>query len=121
MSDYKTIFASAARTATVTSDKLNVGDGIKSIKIVIDCTVDAAAASHTPTVDYFDPASEKWINLITGAATAAVGTVVLSVGANLTASANVVVKDDVPSLLRVKMTAADTDAITYSVGLIIIR
>ena len=109
-----TLLASAARTTTQTVEITNKHSGAH---IIIDATVDPATASVTPTIDGFDPASGKWYNILTGAAVTAVGTTVLTIHPWITASANVKANDFLPEVFRVVMTVADTDSLTYSIGI----
>jgi hypothetical protein len=82
-------------------------------------TAVTATPSVVITVDALDPVSGKYYNLITSAALTDSGspyTRVLKVGPGLTASANLIVNDVLPSTIRVTMTHGDTDSITYSVA-----
>ncbi len=75
----------------------------------------------TPSVEGFDHESETWTTIITGAAIAAVGFVQLKIGLGLTAAANTIVNHEIPSKFRFSMAVADTDSMTYTVGLNIIN
>lgn len=111
----RTVFASAARTATATSDTYTM-DGARGLHVVIDVTAVTSTPSVVPTIDAFDPLSAKWYTLLTGAAITATGTTVLKIYPGIAASANVAASDIVPETFRVVMTHADTDSITYSVA-----
>lgn len=111
----RTIYASAARTATPTAVTFSTGRA-KELRIVIDATAITATPSVVFTVDYSDSASGKWINLITSAAITATGTTVLLAALGATASANVAVNQPLPDTLRVTATHGDADSITYSVS-----
>ena len=115
----KTILASAARTATATASGIDTGDA-PAAYFVLDVTVDGAAASITWKVDYLDETSGKYVNLLTGAAVADVGTTVYKISPALTAVANSVAAEHLPQTLKVTVTHADTDSITYSVGMILL-
>ena len=108
------VLSSAARTAT-----LNSGDIVnysKCIHVVIDVTVDPAAASIVPKIQGKDEVSGKWYDILEGVAITATGTTVLKVGPGIAASANVAASDMLPPIWRVRMEHADTDSITYSIG-----
>jgi hypothetical protein len=113
----KKIFASAARTATVSSDVIS-NPGHNSAYIVVDATVEAATASVVPTLQAYDPISGKYFTIATMAAIEAVGTYVYLVGTSQAATdgAGVTSVHDLPlpRYWRLTMTHADADALTYS-------
>jgi len=115
----QTILASAERTATVSVSGIDTFDA-PAAYFVLDVTVDGAAASLTWKVDYLDYASGKYINLLTGAAVAATGTTVYKISPALTAAANSIAQEHLPKTLKVTVTHADADAITYSVGMLLL-
>lgn len=118
MAKHVSLYASAARTATPTAATLPVGR-YKSLHLTIDVTAVAATPSVVCTIDALDPVSGKYYNLLTSAALTDAGapyTRVLKIGRGLTAAANLVANDVLPSTLRVTMTHGDADSITYSVG-----
>lgn len=118
MAKHVSVYASAARTATPGAVTVPVGR-YKSLHLVIDVTAVTATPSVVCTVDGYDPISGKYYNIITSAALTDSGspyTRVLRVGQGLTAAANLVVLDVLPSIIRVTMTHGDTDSITYSVA-----
>ena len=118
MAKHVSLYASAARTATPAAATLPVGR-YKSLHLTIDVTAVTATPSVVCTVDALDPVSGKYYNLLTSAALTDAGapyTRVLKIGRGLTAAANLVVNDVLPSTLRVTMTHGDGDSITYSVG-----
>jgi len=86
------------------------------IAVIIDVTVDAASGSITPSIEGYDEASGKWITLLTGAAIAATGQVVLEVGPHMADSSNLKRQMALPHQVRFDMAVADTDSMTYSVG-----
>lgn len=110
-----TIFASAARTATVNGDD-QINDGGKGLHVVIDCTADPGTASVVFTVQGKDEVSAKYYTIIASAAITGTGTTVLRVYPGLTAAANTVVSDVLPRVWRVIATHADAESLTYSVG-----
>lgn len=109
------LLASAARTAAVnTPDQSNLG--CKGVRIVIDITVDPAAAAVTYTLQGKDPISGKYYTILASAALAAVATTTLTVYPGITATANVSASNVLPAVWRVAVTVADTDSMTYSVN-----
>lgn len=110
-----TVYSSAARTATPTAPTLGTS-GAHGCHIVIDVTASAATPSVVPTIDGLDDLSGKWYTLLTGAAITGTGTTVLKIYPGITVAANVSASDIIPSQIRVVMTHADADSITYSVS-----
>lgn len=118
MAKHVSVYASAARTATPAAVTVPTGR-YKALHLVIDVTAITATPSVVCTVDGYDPISGKYYNIITSAALTEAGvpyTRVLRVGQGLTAAANLVVLDVLPSIIRVTMTHGDADSITYSVA-----
>lgn len=118
MAKHVTVYASAARTATPTAVTVPTGR-YKSLHLVIDVTAIASTPSVVCTVDALDPVSGKYYNLLTSAALTESGVPyvrVLKVGPGLPVTANVSANDALPSTIRVTMTHADSDSITYSVA-----
>lgn len=112
----KSIYQSAARTATPTAVEIT-DDYVKGIQVIIDVTSVTLTPSVVPTIDGFDPLSEKWYNLLTGAAITGTGTTVLRVHPDIPAAANLIAQDFLPEKYRIVMTHGDTDSITYTVGI----
>jgi len=118
MGKHATVYASAARTATPTAVTFQAGR-YNFLHLVIDVTAIASTPSVVCTVDGLDPVSGKYYNLLTSAALTESGspyTRVLKIGPGLPVTANVSANDILPDTIRVTMTHADTDSITYSVG-----
>ncbi len=109
----QTAYASAARTATSTVDV--IVENAQGLIIVIDVTLDAAAASVVFNIDGLDVLTGNTWTLLDSAAITAVGTTVLRISPHLTASANTIAKDIIPPVIRVNPVHADGDAMTYSV------
>ena len=106
--------ASAIRTTTQTVSVTN--SGARGIRVVLDTTLNAAG-SLVVTIDYFDPASGKYINLLTGAAVITAVTNVYSIHPDLIAVANVTVANVTPiGTIRILVTAGNANAVTYSLG-----
>jgi hypothetical protein len=117
------ILASAARTASPTVPSLDQAllnastQNMSDIHIVIDVTLDAAAASVQPALEAYDDVSDSWYALVTApAAITAVGTTTIRYGENTPVLANQSNQGFIPSVIRLTLTHADTDAITYSVS-----
>jgi len=109
------VLTSAIRTAAATGPTIT-NKGGSDLIVFAEATLDAASAAVTILIDGLDPATGNWYNILTSAVLNAVGTRVLRVSPHLTASANLIAKDIVPHTFRVRTTAADADAMTYSIG-----
>ena len=109
----QTAYPSAVYTASSTVDI--IVENAHGLFIVIDVTLDAASASVVFNIDGFDVLSEQAWTLLDSAAVAAVGTTILRIGPELTASANTIAKEAIPPVVRINPVHADGDAITYSV------
>jgi len=110
----RTLFASAARTATASSDDQYSSE--PGLHLVIDVTAVAATPSVVPTIQGKDALSGKYYTILTGAAITATGTTVLKVYPGIEPLANGAASDVLPGTWRVTMTHADADSITYSVA-----
>ena len=111
-----TVFASAARTATTNSDTYQNAVGHRGLHLVIDATASAATPSVVFTIQGYSPLGDDYYTILASAAVTGAGTTVLRVYPGLTAAANTVANDVLPSLWRVNATAADADSLTYSVS-----
>lgn len=115
-----TLLASAARTASNdTADQVNYD--WKGVQITIDATAIAATPSVVFTLQGKDPLSGKYYTILASAAVTAVSTTILRVYPGLTAAANTVANDVLPSTWRVSIAHGDADSITYSVGAQLLR
>ena len=110
-----TALSSAARTATISSSDITNLSG-RGIHVVLDVTVDPAAASVVLTIEGKDPASGKYYTILTSAAVNSVSTNIYRVHPNLTPVTNLIVNDIIPKTFRITVTHADADSFTYSVG-----
>lgn len=108
-SNAKELLPHAARTATVTVTETNscVG-GI----VVVHSTAITATPSVTLTIN--GVAGDTSWTILTGAAITTATTTVYRIHPSLTASANAIAKDILPTALSFTFTHADTDSITYS-------
>ena len=112
--DNLSILASAARTATQTSDDQRNARG-RGIHLVIDVTA-GAGFSITPIIEGKDPVSGKYYTILTGAAITTTGTNVLKIYPGISANPNASANDILPKTWRVRVTHADATSVTYSVG-----
>jgi hypothetical protein len=109
------IYPSLARTATPTAVELEIPDGYNSLQLYLEVTVDPAAASLTMKIEELTPVSGTVVALLTDAALAAVGVSKLTVAQGVTAAANVAVAAVLPDKVKITVTHADADSITYQV------
>jgi len=111
------VYPSAARTATPAAVDISLDtQNATALLLLIDVTAITLTPSVVPTIDGIDTLSGKLFNLLTGAALVAVVTRRLSVGPGLVVAANLVANEHLPDKVRITMTHADADSITYSVA-----
>lgn len=110
------VMASAARTATPDTEELEVPGGTKNMVLVVDTTAAGASPSTVVKVSGVDRTSGKIWDILASAAITATGTVTLSIGPGLAASANVSANAVVPPVIRVTATHGNGTSHTYSVG-----
>jgi hypothetical protein len=110
-----TVYASAARTATPTAVTVGCGPN-RGLHLVIDVTAITASPSVVPTIDGYDPLSGIYYNLLTGSAITGTGTTILKIYPGIATVANGAASDVVPETIRITMTHADADSISYSVA-----
>ena len=111
----KIIRASAALTATYTSSAISNDTPLKFGRIIVNVST-YTSGSITPKIEAYDPASDTYYTLLTGAAINATGQVVLKVGPGITPAANLAVSDFLPAQWRVVLTAGVSTNLTCSVG-----
>lgn len=111
----KTLFASAARTASVNSDD-QLNKGHRGVHLIIDATAAVDTPSVVFTLQGKDVASGKYYTILASAAITGTGTTVLRVFDGATAAANTVANDILPPIWRLSIAAGDADSLTYSVG-----
>lgn len=110
-----TAFESIARTASPKGVIIGVPKGSDALVVVLDVTANTAGNTATLTVSGVDRAGNKlWTILASAAKT--VSTTVLRVSPNITASANLIAQDVLPSEIQIDVANSDTASITYSVG-----
>ena len=114
-----TLLASAARTATCYSEKQTNDKGYKGIWIYFDATVEVATAQVTPSIEALNPATKEWEAWLSATAITAVGEtswVIYPDGPGSVISPTDEDRAPIPYTWRLKMTHADADSLTYSVG-----
>lgn len=114
-----TILASAART-TLQSVTVTNSQGYRGVIIIIDTTVDPSTASITPTIAGVSTLGSDDYTMLTGAAIADVGVIVLQVYPGAVAAANTIAQNWLPPTWKFKMAVADAESITYSVNAILL-
>jgi hypothetical protein len=108
------ILPSGARTATPDTQEFELPSGAVALHVVLDVTAIVTTPSITVTVAGIDRVSGKAYTLLASAAVTATGTTVLKIGPGLTAAANLVANDYVPSVVRVTVAHGNANSITYS-------
>lgn len=107
------ITASGATTTQTGSDQTNYNG--RGVKVVLDMTT-VGTGSVTLEIDGKDAASGKYYPILTGAAVATNSTNVYEIFPGATAAANAVANSQLPRVWRVKVTANNANATTYTVG-----
>lgn len=106
--------ASAARTTTQTqADQVN--PGARGIAVTLDMTV-VGTGSVTLEIDGKDPASGKYVALLSGAAVVSNVTNTYTIFPGATVTANVSANAELWHTWRIKVTANNANPATYSVG-----
>jgi len=108
------LLASAARTTTQTSADI-VNYNARGIKVWLDMTV-VGTGSVTLTINGKDPASGKYILLLSGVAVVTNITSVYTIYPGAPVTANVSVNDILPRTFQIVVTANNANSATYSVG-----
>lgn len=95
------------------------GRGALGVKVVIDITAVGGVPTATFKIQGKDPVSGKYFDILTSAALAATGTVVLTVFPGIAAAANVSANDVMPRIWRVNcVVAGTTPSVTATVSAI---
>ncbi len=111
------LYPSEARTAAPTAYALQ-SRAATGLTVVVVSTAATATPSVVVTIDGYDPVTNTWYTILTSAAiTDGSTTRRLVVYPTVTEAANLAVATTIPETVRVVMTHADSDSITYSVGL----
>jgi hypothetical protein len=113
-----TILPSASRTAApaASADVKNHQSPTRGLLLFVNATVPGAAPSITVFIEGKDEVSGQYYTILQSAAITTTSFVVLKVFPGATPSNNVVANDVLPSTWRIRVTHANTDPITYSVG-----
>lgn len=109
----------AARTASWAMRVKN--PHAKHGRLIIDVTAITATPSVVVTIRAVDRVSGKKVDILASAAIVGVGTTTLRVGPGLTAAANVVANDFMPTDIEIDFAHADADSITYSAALELVQ
>ena len=113
--EHVTVSASSAKLASFTQDPVFSQPGLAAVVYYIDVTAESATASVVPTIEALDETSGVWVVILTATAiTATTGDVRLEVG-NVFGVANLASHRPLRQV-RIVMTAADADDLTYSIG-----
>jgi hypothetical protein len=107
--------ASLLRTATLTLGALT-NFNARGIKVTIDVTAASGTGGVTAAIQVNDPASGKWITLLSSVNILAVSTVTLTLYPGIAAVANVSANDVLARTYRVVVTHGDASNYTYSLG-----
>jgi hypothetical protein len=117
MSRRVTILPLQARTATIVSPVVKTYDAVGAV-VIVNVTAKTDSPSVVFTVEGVDETSglNTAYTLLTSAAVTSTGLTRLTVHPQLTAAANTIAKDIIPSHIRVTATHGDADSITYAVS-----
>jgi hypothetical protein len=110
---------STSRTTTQTSPDFSNLSG-QALVVVLDMTT-VGTGSVTLTINGKDTASGKYYLLLAGAAVITNSTNRYIVNPQLTAAANAIAKDMVPTVFQLVVTANNANAATYTVGYNLLR
>src|SRR5713101_4570017 len=108
-------FASAARSASPTSVLFGTQQA-GALVVLLDVTADTGGNTVTVTISGVDRASNKVWTILASAAKGVGTTTVLRVSPQITASANLIAQDIIPSEVQISVVHSDANPITYSVG-----
>ena len=108
------LFASAVRTTTQTSEGISAYNGV-GVVVVLDVT-NVNTSSLVLKIQRKDPASGKYIDVLTSGAVTTVSTNTYKVYPGLTAATNLTVNDIITGTFRVVVTHGNANNTTYSVG-----
>ena len=112
------ILTSAARTSTVTTDFEN--KTFRGAKFVVDVTAISGSAEITVKIEGKDSVSEKTFTILESSAINATGTTVLTIHPGISDVANEKASDILPRNVKVTVTHANADSITYSVSALMV-
>lgn len=109
------LVASGAYTATAQQEFAVVGCA-SVVAININTSAAGVSPSTVPTVEYFDPASQSWVVILTGVAITATGNITLLVGPHAANVANVAQNSALHGRMRINMTHGNGTSHTYSIS-----
>ena len=113
----ETYLASAARTATPTKVDKAVPKGVRGVRVTVDATAASATPSVVFTIQAKDKLSGKYVTLLASAAVTGISTNTYLVYPSATAAANLVANLPVGEVIAVDAVHGDADSITYSVAI----
>lgn len=116
---YFEVLPSTARTTAPDTQEFQVdrrGFGPSGLVLTIDATVITATQTLTVTVSGVDRVSGKLYTVLASTAIATASTVILRIGAGLTAAGGLVANDVIPPVFRVSVAAGNGLTATYSIG-----
>lgn len=108
------LLPSIARTATTTSADVSVSSGT-GLVVVLDVTA-GSVLLLTLAIQRKDPASGKYVTILTSASVTGVSTNTYKVHPDLAAVANLTVNDVLAGTFRVVVTHGNATSCTYTVG-----
>ena len=111
--DYLPLLARTAAPAVLADQENDEHDGLR---VVVDVTAIGTAPSITVIIEGLDRLSGKYFTLLSSAAITAVGTTVLKLFPGAPVTANASANDALPGTWRIRVTHANGDSITYSIG-----
>ena len=88
----------------------------KGAHILLDVTVLNTTPDVNVEIEGFDFGSSTWYNILTGASVSTVSFNIYKVHPDLTAAANLIAKDGIPYLWRVRVVHDNAEGIEYSLG-----
>jgi hypothetical protein len=114
------VYPSAARTATPAAVTLFT-NRVKAVRIVFDATAITSTPDVTCKIEAVDSLSGKATLLLTTLSVATAVTTVLNVGPGVTAAANAAANSFLGDSIRITMTHANANSMTYSVSAHLIK
>ncbi len=107
------LLVSAARTAsTVSATIVNQSSG--GMHLILDVTAVPGVDTITPTIQGYDPVSDKWYPILVGNAIVATGMTVLKVHPGIASVANGAASDMLPWKWRLSIAHSAASSFTYS-------
>ena len=109
------LIPSTAISDTVSSDPVVSTPPLTQGQIIINVSA-RTSGSITPSIEGYDPASQTWYAILTGASISSVSQTVLKVGNAFPVTTNISVSDILPEKWRVTLTKTGSISMTVSVG-----